>query len=118
MAYDEALAARVRDELAGEPGMTEKRMFGGLAFLLDRHMAVASAARAASWCGCRRSGPTSCAARPGAAPMEMKGRAMSGWLRVDAAALTDDAVLAGWVADRARLRPDAAAQGLTLAPPG
>ena len=42
MAYDEDLAARVRDAVAGEPGLTEKRMFGGLAFLVHRHMAVAA----------------------------------------------------------------------------
>ena len=42
MAYDEALAARVRDLLEGEPGITEKRMFGGLAFLVDGHMSVAA----------------------------------------------------------------------------
>ena len=42
MAYDEALAARVRDELGGEPGVTERKMFGGLGFMVDGHMAVAA----------------------------------------------------------------------------
>jgi hypothetical protein len=98
MAYDEALAARVRDELAGEPGTTEKRMFGGLAFLLDRHMAVAVSGEGGLMVRVPPDRTTELAARPGAAPMEMKGRAMSGWLRVDGEALTDDAVLAGWVA--------------------
>jgi hypothetical protein len=40
MAFDEDLARRVRDRLAGETGVTEKAMFGGLAFLLDGNMAV------------------------------------------------------------------------------
>ncbi len=97
MAYDETLAARVRDELAGEPGMTEKRMFGGLAFLLDRHMAVAVSGQGGLMARVPPDRTDELAARPGAAPMEMKGRAMSGWLRVDAGHLADDAVLAEWV---------------------
>jgi TfoX/Sxy family transcriptional regulator of competence genes len=40
MAYDEALAGRVREQLAGEPGLTERKMFGGLAFMLDGNMAL------------------------------------------------------------------------------
>ena len=98
MAYDEALAARVRDELAGEPGMTEKRMFGGLAFLLDRHMAVAVSGAGGLMVRVPPDRTEELLGEPGAEPMEMKGRAMAGWLRVDVAALGDDAVLAGWVA--------------------
>src|SRR4051794_41269059 len=45
MAYDEELAARVRDVLGGESGVTEKRMFGGLAFLVDGHLAVSASSR-------------------------------------------------------------------------
>ena len=97
MAYDEDLAARVRDELAGEPGMTERRMFGGLAFLLDRHMAVAVSGAGGLMVRVPPDRTDDLAARPGASPMEMKGRPMSGWLRVDAAHVADDAVLAGWV---------------------
>ncbi len=97
MAYDEVLAERVRDELAGEPGMSERRMFGGLAFLLDRHMTVAVSGEGGLMVRVPPDRIDELAARPGAAPMEMRGRTMSGWLRVDAAHLADDAVLAGWV---------------------
>lgn len=96
MAYDEALAERVRDELGGEP-VAERRMFGGLAFLLGGHMAVAVSGEGGLMVRVPPDRTDDLAARPGAAPMEMKGRAMSGWLRVDAAALGDDAALAEWV---------------------
>lgn len=42
MAYDEELAARIRDEVGDEPGVTERRMFGGLAYLVNGNMAVAA----------------------------------------------------------------------------
>jgi len=58
MAYDEDLANRIRELLGSEQGVEEKRMFGGLAFLINGNMSVA-AARAACWCGCRRTTPTS-----------------------------------------------------------
>ena len=61
MAYDTELVERIRELLAPERGVDEKRMFGGLAFLINGHMAVAaSRAGRAYWCGCRRRKPTSC----------------------------------------------------------
>ena len=98
MTYDEELAARVRDELAGEPGMTERRMFGGLAFLLGGHMAVACSGQGGLMVRVPPDRTDDLLTRPGAAPMIMKDRAMKGWLRVDGEAVADDAVLAEWVA--------------------
>jgi TfoX/Sxy family transcriptional regulator of competence genes len=97
MAYDEALAARVRDELSGEPGVTERAMFGGLGFMVDGHLAVAASS----------SGDLMVRADPAASedwvdgeavrPMEMRGRPMAGWLLVSTATLDDDAALTTWV---------------------
>ncbi|WP_427385418.1 TfoX/Sxy family protein [Janibacter sp. G56] len=98
MAYDEHLAARIRALLAGEPGLTEKAMFGGLAFLIDRHMAVAALSRGAMMV---RVGADEAEAfladGDGARPMEMRGRVMTGWLEVDPAGVTSDEDLGRWV---------------------
>lgn len=96
MAYDEVLAQRIHDLLDGEPGVTSKRMFGGLGFMLDGHLAVAASsdgsllvradpADAASWVSER------------VRPMEMRGRSMHGWLRVDTEGLRTDEQLQLWV---------------------
>ena len=97
MAYDEALAARVRDELGGEPGVTEKKMFGGLGFMVDGHMAVAAGSSGDLMV--RADPETSQAWVDGESvrPMEMRGRPMSGWLLVATEALADDTALAVWV---------------------
>jgi hypothetical protein len=49
MAYDEGLAARMRDLIGPDPDLTEKKMFGGLAFLIRGHMGLVPAAKAACW---------------------------------------------------------------------
>ncbi len=98
MAYDEGLAARVRDELAGEPGTTERRMFGGLAFLLEGHMAVAVSGQGGLMLRVPPDRLDELLAEPGAGPMVMRGREMTGWLRVEADAVAEDDVLARWVA--------------------
>lgn len=96
MAYDVALADRIRRHLAGLPGVSEKKMFGGLCFLVNGHMV----------CGPVRDllivrvGPTGHAdalAQPDARPMTFTGRPMRGFVEVEAAALDDDGVLADWV---------------------
>jgi len=105
--FDEALAARVRPLLADQPEVTEKRMFGGLAFLLGGHMAVAVSAKGGLMVRVPPERTGELLAEPGVAPMEMRGREMRGWLRVDAAVLDDDE-LAHWVevgADCARSLP-------------
>jgi TfoX/Sxy family transcriptional regulator of competence genes len=97
MAYDEALAARIRALTAGEP-VVEKKMFGGLAFLLGGHMAVAASGQGGLLVRVEPSQTEALLHEPGAAPMEMGGRgAMAGWLRVAAETVDDDETLATWV---------------------
>ncbi|MFR9803303.1 TfoX/Sxy family protein [Pseudonocardia sp. RS010] len=102
MAYDEALAARLRSLLTGEPGLTEKRMFGGLAFLLGGHMAVVASGRGGLMVRVDPDRAPSLLARPGVERMVMQGREMAGWLRVLGRPEVDDVAdedLAGWVAE-------------------
>jgi TfoX/Sxy family transcriptional regulator of competence genes len=96
MAYDEGLATRVREELGDQPGLTEKQMFGGLAFLLNGNMA----------CGVRGddlivrvAADTADAAleEPGARPFDLTGRPMKGWLQVAADGHAEDDDLRRWV---------------------
>jgi TfoX/Sxy family transcriptional regulator of competence genes len=97
MAYDEALAARIRKHTAGEP-VEEKKMFGGLAFLLGGHMAVAASGQGGLMVRVDPSENATLLEEPGAAPFEMGGRgAMTGWLRVSSDAVTDEDDLARWV---------------------
>jgi hypothetical protein len=97
VAYDEGLAARIRDELAGEPGVTEKRMFGGLAFLLNGHMAVAASGHGGLLVRVPPGDSEELVRESAAEPMEMKGRAMAGWLQVPLDGVADDEELARWV---------------------
>jgi TfoX N-terminal domain len=87
MAYDEDLANRIREQLADETAITEKAMFGGLAFLLNGNMSV----------GVSGQGNDDALAQPHARPFEMRGRAMDGWIRVAPEGVETDAQLAGWV---------------------
>jgi TfoX/Sxy family transcriptional regulator of competence genes len=97
MAYDERLAGRVRDHLAGEP-VEEKKMFGGLAFLLGGHMSVSASGQGGLLVRVAPADSDSLLAEPGAALMQMGNRApMDGWIRVAPEMLDDDAVLARWV---------------------
>jgi TfoX/Sxy family transcriptional regulator of competence genes len=97
MAYDEALAARMREHLAGEP-VVEKKMFGGLAFLLGGHMAVAASGQGGLMVRVAPSETATLLEEPGVAPFEMGGRgAMVGWLRVSADAVGEEDDLARWL---------------------
>lgn len=97
MAYDEELAERIREQLAGHR-VTEKRMFGGLAFLLGGNMSVAAASSGGLLVRVDPAEGDELAAQPGVTPMSMGGRApMKGWLQVDAGVISDDDSLAGWV---------------------
>jgi TfoX/Sxy family transcriptional regulator of competence genes len=97
MAYDEDLADRVREQLAAEPAVIEKAMFGGLAFLLEGNMAVGISGQELMV----RVGPDAsddALARPHARPFDMTGRPMKGWILVAPEGLTEERDLAAWVA--------------------
>lgn len=92
MAYDEALANEIREALAVRDVVaTEKAMFGGLAFLVGGNMAIAASSQGGLLVRCDPERTDALLGEPGAAPFEMRGREMRGWLRVD----TDD--VAPWV---------------------
>jgi hypothetical protein len=97
MAYDEDLADRIRELVQGEPNLKEQRMFGGLAFLVGGHMAVAASGQGGLLLRCEPDRTDDLLAEAGAGPMEMRGKEMRGWLRVDAAAVESDEVLSTWV---------------------
>ena len=96
MAYDVELADRLRDQLEGTP-TTEQKMFGGLAFLVGGNMAVAASSKGGLMVRCAPE-DTATHLDAGAAPFEMRGKPMDGWLRVPADDVTDDDSLARWVA--------------------
>src|SRR5215210_1182942 len=98
MAYDEDLAHRIRELLASESGVTEKRMFGGLAFLIDGNMSVAASGQGGLMVRVPPEETEALVAEPHAGPLEMRGREMQGWLRVDMDGLRTEAGLAPWVA--------------------
>ena len=97
MAYDEGLAERVRGRLGAGPEVTEKRMFGGIAFLHRGNMAVGVSGDDLMV----RVGPDNteaALARPGTRVFDMTGRPMRGWILVAGTVLTDDDVLDAWIA--------------------
>lgn len=97
MAYDEALAARIRDLVSGERGVTEMTMFGGLAFLVRGNMAVAASGQGGILV---RVDPDEGDALTRTTPAElmvMRDRPMSGWLRVGAEHVATKTQLAAWV---------------------
>ena len=97
MAYDEDLAQRVRERLAGEEDITERAMFGGLAFLLRGNMAVGITGEDLMV----RVGPDAsddALARPHTRPFDMTGRPMKGWILVGPEGARTEEDLAEWVA--------------------
>jgi len=97
VAYDEDLADRVRELIAAERGVTEQRMFGGLAFLVDGRMAVGVSGQGGLMVRADPGESDRLAATAGASPMEMKGRPMKGWLRVEAEGVRTKRQLSRWV---------------------
>ena len=97
MAYDADLAERIRDALAGVPDVSERKMFGGIAFMVGDHMAL-GVYGTDLMARLGRDGAAEAAAGERARPMEMAGRTMKGYVLVDAAGLEDDAALESWVA--------------------
>lgn len=98
MAYDEELADRLRALLAGEPGVRESRMFGGLAFLVDGHLAVAASGQGGLMLRVDPADTDQLVDGDLVTRMEMRGRAMDGWLRVASDAVAADDALARWAA--------------------
>jgi hypothetical protein len=82
MAYDEDLANLIRECLADEPGVVEKKMFGGLAFLIGGNMSVAASGQGGLMVRVDPEQTEALLAEPHAQPFEMRGREMAGWLRV------------------------------------
>ncbi len=98
MAYDEDLANRIRELLAGEDGVTEKKMFGGLAFLIGGNMAVSASGQGGLLLRCDPEETDAHVEKPHAKRFEMRGREMDRWLRVDAEGIRSQRELAPWVA--------------------
>lgn len=97
MAYDEDLAHRVRELLTGESAVDEKKMFGGLAFLIGGHMAVAASGQGGLLVRVEPSQLEMLLATTAASPMVMAGREVKGWIRVDGETVRTRRELARWV---------------------
>jgi hypothetical protein len=95
MAYDEVLADRLRDVLAGEE-LTEQKMFGGLAFLAGGNTAVAASGQGGLLLRCDPDDTDRLVGEEHVDRFEMRGRQMDGWLRVDGEAVANDEALARW----------------------
>jgi TfoX/Sxy family transcriptional regulator of competence genes len=97
MAYDVALAQRIREAVRDEVGVTEKRMFGGLAFLVNGNMAVSASSQGGLLLRIDPVDAESLTRQPHVERFEMRGRSMDGWLRVGEQALRSDDELRRWV---------------------
>ncbi len=96
VAYDEELAERIRGLLPDVP-VIEKKMFGGLAFLVGGNMAVAASGQGGLMLRCDPAETERLVQEDGVTRMEMRGKEMDGWLRVTSATVADDAILSRWV---------------------
>ena len=97
MAYDEELADRIRELLAGERGVTEKKMFGGLAFLVDGKMAVTASGKGGLLARVDPARTDRLARSAHVDPFVMRNRPMDGWLRVDPEGVRTKRQLEPWV---------------------
>jgi hypothetical protein len=95
--YEEDLANRIRELIAAEPGLTEKRMFGGLTFMIDGNMSVSVSGRGGIMLRCDPTETEELRDKPHAGPLEMRGRVMDGWLRVGPEGLQTKRQLERWV---------------------
>jgi hypothetical protein len=97
VAYDEELAARIRGLIGDEAGLTEQKMFGGLAFLVGGNMAVAASGEGGVLVRVDPAQTDELVAGTNARVMEMRGRQMAGWLRIDLDDVRAESELARWV---------------------
>src|ERR1700756_5549581 len=97
MAYDTQLAERIRRIIGGRPDLTEKSMFGGLAFLINGHMSVAASGQGGMMVRVDPTDGDKLVQTTDAELMVMRGRAMKGWLRVGTDSVEQDADLEQWV---------------------
>ena len=97
MAYDERLADRIRELLEAEPDVTEKKMFGGLAFLVGEHMAISASGQGGVLVHVDPMATDTLIAGTHAQVAIMRGRPMNGWLRVQTEHLQTKRQLAKWV---------------------
>jgi TfoX/Sxy family transcriptional regulator of competence genes len=98
VSYDEELATRIRELVRGEAGLTEQKMFGGLAFLIGGNMAVSASGQGGLLVRVDPATADELVATTPARVMEMRGRPMRGWLRVGTEHVLTDRELARWVA--------------------
>lgn len=97
VAYDEDLANLIRELISSDPDVTERRMFGGLAFLVCGHMAVAASRQGGVMVRVDPAQTDALLAEPHAGTFEMRGRAMQGWVRVGAEGVRTKRQLEPWV---------------------
>jgi TfoX/Sxy family transcriptional regulator of competence genes len=98
MAFDQGLAQRIREHLAPTGGVSEKQMFGGIAFLVDGNMCVGVIGEELiARVGLEAT--ETALGRPGSRLFDFSGRPMKGWITVAPDALEDDDALAGWIDD-------------------
>ena len=96
MAYDEALAARIRTRIGDHPALTEREMFGGIAFMIGGNMAVGVHGDDLM-VRVGKAGHDAAVARPGARIMDFTARPMVGWITVTREGFADDSDLDTWV---------------------
>jgi TfoX/Sxy family transcriptional regulator of competence genes len=109
VAYDEDLGRRIRELVGGEPGLTEKRMFGGLAFLINGNMSVSASGQGGLLLRVDPDETEALLAEAHAEPFVMRGRQMDGWLRIEPEGLRTKRQLERWVkrgVDYARSLPE------------
>jgi TfoX-like protein len=97
VAYDEDLANRIRELVGAEPDLTEKKMFGGLAFLIAGNMSVSASGQGGLLLRCDPEQTDALVKKPHAERFEMRGRAMDGWLRVAPEGVRTKRELEPWV---------------------
>jgi TfoX/Sxy family transcriptional regulator of competence genes len=97
MAYDQELADRIRRLIGDCPGLAEKKMFGGLAFLIAGNMAIAASGEGGAMIRADPAQSEELVATTAASVAEMRGRPMPGWFRVSSGDLGTDDQLARWV---------------------